>query len=69
MIKSYTPFFGEHYVLRIGDKLEVFTLSFNEKHTMLLIYDDIIGQLSLELIHKENMYCGATVLLANVRQC
>ncbi|XP_075150713.1 uncharacterized protein LOC142224814 [Haematobia irritans] len=67
-IKSLSPFLDETTILKVGDRLEESTFSFNAKHPMLLPFNDPISRLIFESLHKENKHCGPTALLAMVRQ-
>lgn len=63
-----TPFIDDTGILRVGGRLKNSTLSYDAKHQMLLPYNDVITKLIMQMIHKDNMHCGPTTLLAITRQ-
>ena len=67
-ILSLTPFLDENGIPRVGGRLEHGALSFDAKHPMILPYNDPLVKLLFTMLHEENKHCGATALLAIMRQ-
>ena len=65
---SMTPFLDKNNILRVGGRLANSALSFDEKHQILLPYNDPIVKSLLTELHAQSMHCGAQALLAISRQ-
>lgn len=64
---SLTPFMDELGVVRVGGRLQNSNYSFSKKHPILLPPGSLLAKLVFTHEHIRNLHCGATALLATVR--
>lgn len=67
-LKSMTPLLDKDGIIRVGGRIEKSALSFDEKHPILLPYNDKLVKSLLRELHEDNLHCGPQALLAKSRQ-
>lgn len=65
---SLTPFVDDDGILRLGGRLEKTTISYNQKHPILLPKNEKLTKLIARQYHVANLHCGAQQLLYSMRQ-
>ncbi|CAG5003707.1 unnamed protein product [Parnassius apollo] len=66
-ILNLNPFLDKHEILRVGGRLENANLSQEQKHPIILPYNDRLTELLIDQAHKRTLHGGARLTLSYLR--
>ncbi|XP_052744116.1 uncharacterized protein LOC128199280 [Bicyclus anynana] len=67
-ILSLSPFIDDHNLIRVGGRIDASSLSYDQRHPILLHSSHYLTKLIFNYYHIYNLHAGPQLLLASVRQ-